>query len=160
MQQPTPLTITTPALPPRLIAIGADGQPCAPGAHVAVLLPDFGLLFDAGQPASADNWTHAKALAAECRLLGHADWRLPEVAELALLIDYGRSRPAIDAEHFPKTPTSDWYWSATAYAPSPSDVAWSVPFGSGGVNHGVQRYSGFVRPVRRVSSGQCLGLLA
>lgn len=141
--------------PPRMVKLGADGDPLPNDAtsHSMVLLPDFGLIFDARAPAMAENWADAKRRAEACDLPGDG-WRLPERQELQLLIDPSRHNPAINAEFFPHTPTNDWYWTATALASSPAVYAWIVLFYYGLVSSYNQGYSGFVRACRRVPPGQ------
>ncbi|HZR35715.1 MAG TPA: DUF1566 domain-containing protein [Nevskia sp.] len=143
-------------LRPRLVKIGADGNALADDAigHVAVLLPDFGLMFTAATIGQAETWAEAKEMAAGVQLLGQTDWVLPEAEELALLVRRDRSRPSIDAAFFPETRFDDWYWSATPLASSPSDFAWGVGFNYGDVSCGSQVFGGFVRAVRRVPAGQ------
>ncbi len=65
---------------------------------------------------------------------GHDDWRLPNLLELQSIVDYGRSRPAIDPV-FGALPTSldTTYWSSTAVAAVP-DTAWLVFFDFGRVS--------------------------
>ena len=139
--------------PPKMIRIGADGQPAQDGApHVAVLLPQYGLLFDTTVGKAAEN--HAEAVAiAEGRLICGQPGRLPEVTELQLLLRRDRHRPAIDIEFFPETPTDDWYWTATPLSSAPA-YAWGVHFYDGSV-YDFRRYgSGFVRAVRSVPPSQ------
>lgn len=99
--------------------------------------------------------THAQAekIAADCRLGGHTDWRLPTEEELFLLADRSRYSPAIDTEYFADT-QSDWYWSSSIYAPGPA-YAWFVGFVNGSANC-LRRgsSSAFVRAVRSVAPGQ------
>jgi len=75
---------------------------------------------------------------------GHCDWRLPSVAELQSLVDYGTFAPAIDAIFNTECPSGctvmmcsctslDNYWSATSSAEAPSN-AWNVDFNSGTVS--------------------------
>jgi len=139
--------------PPMMIRIGADGQPAAEGApHVAVLLPQYGLLFEVTVGKAAEN--HAEAVAvAEGRLICGQPGRLPEVTELQLLLRRDRHRPAIDTDYFPDTPTDDWYWTATPYSSDPA-FAWCVVFSNGLVYDLHRGYSGFVRAVRSVPPSQ------
>jgi len=145
---------------PRKVKLDATGNQVADDAtgHVAVLLPAFGLQFDAGKPALAKNWAEAKKLAAAVRTFGAEDWTLPEVHELQLLIDRKRREPAIDTTYFPATPTDYWYHTATelvsADKKSPSDYAFYVYFGNGAVGWLNQGNSGFVRACRRVPASQ------
>jgi hypothetical protein len=58
------------------------------------------------------------------------DWRLPTRLELASLVDFGRSNPAIDARHFDSSTPSSHFWSSSPLAGS-SSLAWYVNFGDG-----------------------------
>jgi Protein of unknown function (DUF1566) len=54
-------------------------------------------------------------------------WRLPNVKELATLLDWGCDAPAIDGAAFPATPS--WFtWSSTPFV-TDSSMAWVVYFG-------------------------------
>ncbi|TCT21539.1 List-Bact-rpt repeat protein [Thiobaca trueperi] len=73
-------------------------------------------------------------------LCGFQDWRLPSVKELTGIVDYSRTYPGptIDVDYFPNTPdgrnrpASD-FWSSSSGARDPSNVAWEVFYGFGGV---------------------------
>jgi len=67
---------------------------------------------------------------------GADDWRLPTVVELLSTVDYNKSNPAADAAVFvvPMGGTP-WYWTRTAYQPSPSSYAWDVGFSNGSGSH-------------------------
>ena len=60
-------------------------------------------------------------------------WRLPNVKELASLLDLGCSGPALDATVFPVTPSAGT-WSSTPDVRR-SNVAWQVDFGPGHVSN-------------------------
>ncbi|HHA2475914.1 TPA: DUF1566 domain-containing protein [Stenotrophomonas maltophilia] len=130
--------------------IAADGSELPDNAtdHVAVLLPDYGLIFTATNIVDSDV-PHAKceAAAKALDLLGHTDWDLPTIEEYQLLIDRTRYNPAINTDFF-KGIESDWYWSKTPAAWS-SASAWSVDFGLGGVYGDHRGYGGFALAVRR-----------
>ena len=89
-------------------------------------------------------WAEAKEACEKLELAG-GGWRLPDIKELLSLVDYGRHRPAIDPAFACE---SAWYWSSTAYAPSPADYAWYVLFYHGNAYYNDRYYLGFVRAVR------------
>ncbi|MGI9213861.1 MAG: DUF1566 domain-containing protein [Methylococcaceae bacterium] len=98
---------------------------------------------------SVKTYTHENALrraTAEGARTGVA-WRLPNVKELASIVDRSRVSPAIDPKAFPVT-QSAWFWSSSPYAGKPND-AWVVDFGDGNVDGYVNRDNTFaVRLVR------------
>ena len=74
-------------------------------------------------------------------------WRLPNIKELASLVDTTTVRPAIHTLAFPGTPTAA-YWSSTPDVQAPAN-AWSVDFGLGTVNPlGRSTFGVLVRLVR------------
>ena len=79
----------------------------------------------------------------------HDDWRLPNRNELQSLVDYSKSKPAIDTALFPDTHSSN-YWSSTTQA-FLTTQAWFVNFDSGLLDYYDKSdtfYSYYVRPVR------------
>lgn len=62
-------------------------------------------------------------------LCDHHDWRMPSRRELLSIVDYGRTRPAIDPGYFPNTPSLN-FWSGSPYAQY-SNYAWFVYFFNG-----------------------------
>ncbi|EIL99112.1 DUF1566 domain-containing protein [Rhodanobacter thiooxydans] len=109
-----------------------------------------GLMWSKATTAKGKTWAEAKAAAEAVRLGGYTDWRLPTRAELLTLVDDTRSNPAIDTTQFDCE--SDWYWTSTPLASSPSVCAWGVDFSSGGADYDRQPDDGRVRAVRSVSS--------
>lgn len=73
---------------------------------------------------AAGTYTWAQALA-----LTDNTWRLPNIKELASLVETACYYPAINLTVFPNTPSS-YFWSSSPYAYS-SNSAWLVAFGSG-----------------------------
>jgi hypothetical protein len=91
---------------------------------------------------------------------GHDDWRIPNVKELATLLDYERTDPAIrapfdacaDACADPVgqdcgCTASGAYWTSTTFADFPAH-ALLVNFGNGGVEDKLKTRRGFARAVR------------
>jgi hypothetical protein len=87
-----------------------------------------------GTPAAAAQYCVA------LRLAGKADWRLPTAIELASIVDYAATNPAIDTNVFPSV--SGYFWTATASAPAPT-TSWAIDFDNGEfavwTNPGLQR---------------------
>jgi hypothetical protein len=77
-------------------------------------------------------------------------WRLPDVKELASLVDDSRVDPAIDSAAFPGTP-STWYWTSTNCA-GDARSAWDVSFGNDYASSNSFRSNRYA--VRLVRAGQ------
>ena len=98
----------------------------------------------------ADNdaytWEQALEAAASNELNGASDWRLPNIKELASIVEEACYNPAINLELFPNTP-SDGFWSSSPYADG-SGGAWSVYFDDGNDSYTNRDNSEYVRLVR------------
>ncbi len=77
---------------------------------------------------------------------GYSDWRLPNMKELASIVEVKCEIPAINANIFPNTKQS-YYWSSSPYAGN-SKIVWVVTFGTGLENHSFKTNPYFVRLVR------------
>jgi len=76
------------------------------------------------------------------------DWRLPNVRELASLVDYQTNpAPTLPTGHPFTGVVSSSYWSSTSYVLSPSN-AWYVVFNSGGISANGKTANRYVWPVR------------
>ena len=78
--------------------------------------------------------------------LGHNDWRLPNIKELASLVERKCYDPAVNAAFILNT-QSDNYWSSSPFDTS-STAAWAIDFNSGIVNNGNQTNLRYMRLVR------------
>jgi hypothetical protein len=91
-----------------------------------------GLIWERSPDLSHLVWTEAISHCEEKRLGGDDRWRLPNVKELATLIDQEQKDPALPKDHPFSNIRSAVYWSST---PSQTDdiVAWHVSFFTGQV---------------------------
>lgn len=93
----------------------------------------------------------------DSRFGGHADWRLPELGELATLVDYEISEPgpASDSDYFWDTVPS-FYWSRTSMiipCSSTRGTVWGVDFDKGTLSSGYFLLANHVRAVRGEYAG-------
>jgi len=86
---------------------------------------------------------------------GHDDWRLPNVKELATLVDAARHRPAIDTATFPNTAASA-YWSSTTDI-HVTRAAWAVFFGEGDIFAKEKSTRAAIRLVRTATAASAGG---
>ncbi|MBN1774398.1 MAG: DUF1566 domain-containing protein [Deltaproteobacteria bacterium] len=96
--------------------------------------------------ATFDTWDRASAFCETLDWGGFDDWRLPDVRELASLLDTHVRSPAIDPLAFPAT-TVGWYWSSTPWVFDPPSI-WQVNFSSGHVGTGDKPFPCNFRCVR------------
>lgn len=89
-------------------------------------------------------WQQAVDRCQALDLAGHRGWRLPEMKELASIVDYDRHNPACDSVFVVR---SVYYWSSTTLQGSPS-YAWFVGFCYGFVYLDLKDGSYAVRAVR------------
>jgi hypothetical protein len=78
---------------------------------------------------------------------GHKDWRLPTVDELASIIDYGRSLPAVAKNYFHDIVMPAGFWTSSPSAAGPS-YAWIVIFDDGYLGTCVKSWNYYLRLVR------------
>ncbi len=102
-----------------------------------------------GGSATEYNWQQALALVAATNATGsggYYDWRLPNIKELASIVEVRCHVPAINANVFPNT-QSGFYWSSSPDAHN-NDFAWSVIFHDGKTFSYLKDGSFYVRLVR------------
>jgi len=92
------------------------------------------------------NWRDALSLAAASDFAGAKGWRLPTITELATLLEYQCTMPAINLQVFPSTPATN-FWSATPYA-GYVNGAWTLNFNDGVHDNSSKNYRLYVRLVR------------
>lgn len=97
---------------------------------------------------SATNYTWRQALVSsdKSNLAGFNDWYLPNIKELASIIEISCYHPAINNTLFPST-QSRVYWTSS-HSASSSYFAWGVYFGYGFVTPNDKNFEQLVRLVR------------
>ena len=93
------------------------------------------------------NWEAAQAACRDCRIGGHADWRLPTINELQSTLDYSRFELALPEGHPLSGVQSTDYWSASTYTAN-TNFAWYMSPYNGFVFYGVKTDTHHVWPVR------------
>lgn len=97
-------------------------------------------------------WESAKAEA--CKLneqggyAGHSDWRVPQIPELAMIVERQCSNPRTNLALFPETPAG-YFWTATE--PADPGNAYVLSFGDEGAMY---KNRGEMLNVRLVSGGK------
>jgi hypothetical protein len=80
---------------------------------------------------------------------GHTDWKLPNINELATLVDYSKPYPDahINTTYFPNTKIDDDYWSSSQYIYSRPGV-WIQDFSEGATTYENYPATEYIRCVR------------
>lgn len=137
---------------PTTIRIGVDGQRLGDDAtdYVAVLLPQFDLLYSAVAPIQ-NSWSEAIEAGRAFELFGdRGEWQLWDDIEAQLTIDRSREGPAVLPPFITHTPTDHIYWTRRTLASSSSGSAIYVLLHLGSVGWGDRSFRGRARFVRRV----------
>jgi hypothetical protein len=102
--------------------------------------------------AGTMDWKSALKYCERLNLGGCSNWRLPNIKELASIVDLSRSGPSIDTTYFPDT-MGYQYWSSTTSVVNAGNVNY-IDFNNGYIDSILKSYSFiFVRAVRE---GQCV----
>ena len=104
-----------------------------------------GALCESGAAASF-TWQEALKAGSSSSFAGKSDWRLPNIKELASIVERQCTMPAINEIVFPATPTMS-FWSSTPYDANPA-FAWNIYFPYGISDGNNKEYKFFVRLVR------------
>lgn len=91
-------------------------------------------------------WEASVQFGERLNFAGFTDWRLPNIRELASIINYKRQRPAIDPI-FTTTYYDYPYWSSTLYS-TLLTYACYVDFDNGDCSHTLKDIDYYVRAVR------------
>ncbi len=100
-------------------------------------------------------WSDAIKAASAAVFAGKKDWRIPTIQELDSIIEYKCTMPAINAEIFPVTRTSN-YWSSTPFAGYPGG-SWNINFNDGAHESCSRNWNLYLRLVRggNLQEGVC-----
>ena len=96
------------------------------------------------------NWENSVKYCAALSLLGHKDWRLPNIKELNSIVDLTTYNPAISPVYF-STASSSFYWSSTSYSAvfDPTNTsAWGIAYYDGSVYSNDKSFIGRARCAR------------
>ncbi len=98
--------------------------------------------------ATTFNWELALTQGANASFAGNTDWRVPNLKELASIVERQCTGPSINATIFPATPgiSGSYWWSASPFGIA--GQAWVVGFGGGYANPYDKAGSHYVRLVR------------
>ncbi|MEI5640476.1 MULTISPECIES: Lcl C-terminal domain-containing protein [unclassified Pseudoalteromonas] len=91
-------------------------------------------------------WQQALTASQQNNYAGYEDWQVPNIKELASILQQQCVDPAIDINVFPQT-LSNNYWSATTQTAEPS-FAWVYQFADGKNNPTNKNAAAFLRLVR------------
>src|SRR5271154_6336102 len=79
---------------------------------------------------------------------GHSDWRVPQIPELAMIVERQCANPRTDLELFPTTPAT-YFWTATTRRGLGMEAeAYVLSFGPEGAGHHDKGNEHYVRLVR------------
>lgn len=94
------------------------------------------------------DWQNALKVSKDFNLTQRTDWRLPNIKELASIVERQCVSPAANLSVFPNTPV-DSFWSSTPNTASDkSDEAWAVAFYNGRLDSKDKSQDFYVRMVR------------
>jgi len=104
-----------------------------------------------GKPSSY-TWKDAQGAATSLNQQGgyakHADWRMPHIPELAMIVERQCNDPRINLKMFPQTPPS-FYWTASGRRMPKQDAdGYLLSFGPEGASHEPKDDLHFARLVR------------
>jgi len=88
-----------------------------------------GLTWQQGDDSGGETWEYAHLYCLNLKLGNKSDWRLPNVKELASIVDYRQRFPAI-GEVMSTLGVDTSYWSETVYH-SDNSKAWRIAISSG-----------------------------
>lgn len=98
--------------------------------------------------ATSFNWQEALALSTSYGLEDKTDWRLPNIKELASIVERNCVDPSARLSLFPDTPSGSFWSASTNTASNRVDYAWAVTFTNGSLDSHAKQQDFYVRMVR------------
>ncbi|KAF7788702.1 hypothetical protein PRUB_a1744 [Pseudoalteromonas rubra] len=130
-----PVPDTTPS---DQFVVNADGTVCDKQTNLMWQRCTFGQVYNS-ESSSCDNvaqelsWQQALQTASAQEFAGYSDWHLPNVKELASIVEHRCVKPSINETIFLETLEKN-YWSSTTVEGTPAN-AWLFSFGDGKVSN-------------------------
>ncbi|WP_125558368.1 DUF1566 domain-containing protein [Pseudoalteromonas rubra] len=130
-----PVPDTTPS---EQFVVNADGTVCDKQTNLMWQRCTFGQVYNS-ESSSCDNvaqelsWQQALQTASAQEFAGYSDWHLPNVKELASIVEHRCVKPSINETIFLETLEKN-YWSSTTVEGTPAN-AWLFSFGDGKVSN-------------------------
>jgi len=115
--------------------VGLTGEGCSEGAPAELTW--------------AEALTHVPELNQQGGIAGHQDWRLPNVRELASILEQQCFTPAVNASVFKNTPPTQ-VWTSSPYH-FYTHYSWYVDFDNGAMNYDERIRAKGLRLVRNVA---------
>lgn len=75
----------------------------------------MGLTWQQADDGQTRDWSGSLAYCENLNLAGRNDWRLPNVKELQVLVDYSKNDPALDQRFLKQSDRKGWFWSSTTH---------------------------------------------
>jgi hypothetical protein len=100
-----------------------------------------------GQPLRL-TWEEALQQSTTFRVNNHTDWRLPNLKELASIVEHKCVSPSINISMFPDSPVGGFWTSTPNTASDLSMESWSIAFDNGRIDSSDKFLDFYVRMVR------------
>ena len=75
----------------------------------------MGLVWQQVDDGQTRDWPNALQYCESLELAGSESWRLPNVKELQIIVDYSKNSPALDQLYLRQSDKKAWFWSSTTH---------------------------------------------
>ena len=123
----------TPSTPDSRFTINNDGTVTDLQTDLMWMQCSLGQVWEGGEcvgDISTFSWSGALSEAQSYSFIGYDDWYLPNIKQLASIVEQACDSPAVNETIFPNT-SSNTYWSSSPYAYSDGS-AWYINFRNSG----------------------------